>query len=384
VNGYEKHQITKGLYTTILLLLSPVFISYGNGKIGFDRVGGILSEYIVSIPIGVVGVFLIAISRFRSIYINMLLVSALVILSTIISFIYHQQIDFSKIRTGLYMIFFIFSLGVFDSYFKKIIHLHPDYIISVLRNSVSMIIIIVIASSYIFGKGVFVFYPIKIYNYEQYFALFFIAFMGLYFEKKVNNKLHHQILYFTILLWIGSSSSNLTAQILYTSNFLIFIFLYSNSLRVKFTEMVVIANAAIFLASPILMLYSTDVINIQAENFLTRVQTMSFLFENINSVNFILPFLSEPRPISNDYHNEFIETLFCVGWLGVIIYYKIILTRIFIISKCFPYIAVSLSTLIFIGGIVVENTHHPYMAICIALCLSFFSHYAKITRHINK
>ena len=72
-------------------------------------------------------------------------------------------------------------------------------------------------------------------------------------------------------------------------------------------------------------------------------------------------------------HNEILTVLSVVGFVGVFMHYRVIYNRIKIILKTNIGVAISISMVIIIGGVLTLPTLHPFTGVLIAYLISFYS-----------
>ena len=93
------------------------------------------------------------------------------------------------------------------------------------------------------------------------------------------------------------------------------------------------------------------------------------------------PFLSNYKVINDygiSYHNELIEIFSAFGFVGFF-YYYLILEKVNQFNEKYNNVSISIVLVIFLGGIAVENTFHPYSFIILAYLISFYKTISKIS-----
>jgi len=102
--------------------------------------------------------------------------------------------------------------------------------------------------------------------------------------------------------------------------------------------------------------------------------------DDLSLITFLMPFLSQPRGFFNDMHNQFLEVFISTGLIGVFFFYGLITVKLKVIGHNYPEIGFSLILIIFIGGLVVNTTMHPYLSVCFAYIIAFYYRLSVIQR----
>ena len=367
------------MYLPIFFIFSPIFISFGkNGILGFDRVGGISNEYYITFPLSL-AVIIILFYKYKYFIIRDKVIVIFLNYSIPIiclSYLYNQEFNFSLLKTLILMNLFLLSIKAFKCYFhKNYSGIEACNLLSkVVFWNLAMILILTIFSWYFIEKYSFIFSKIKIYNFEQYFSLTFIPLI-VYFRRK-NNLVYLVFCFFLFL--ISFLSVNYTSIII-TLTLIIFIefFYYTNLLKYDLTYNLFLSFIVI---TPLiwLLLLSQKELSYLPNNLIYRVNMITNYFDNIKWYQVVLPFLHEPRSVFMDMHNEVLEIFNAVGIIGIILYYYYVIKHLINYKGYFRYLGISISLIIFMGGITVEPTLHSYTLIILAFFIALFSHSSTI------
>ena len=107
-------------------------------------------------------------------------------------------------------------------------------------------------------------------------------------------------------------------------------------------------------------------------NLSLRMDDVFEFYDIVSFSNLFLPLHFDIKII--DYlHNEVLTILSVAGFLGVFLYYRTLYKKIKIILDRNIGVAMSLSMVIIIGGVLVLPTLHPSTGILIAYLVSFYS-----------
>lgn len=362
-----------------LVIFSPIFLSFsGNGDFVFNRVGGVSSEYIYTLPASflLIGILLfrkgIASWSCKKISVrNFFFFFLYSILCIAISFLSNGQINPSLFRVILLITMFLFLLELFDWYFFQIFTLNQNHFFLVKKYilyPISFVLLITIWSDAIIVRGSFLFENIVIYNYEQYYAFIFVALSGAFMQS--NFRQFIKISVYLLSLSVALSSANTSATLLMFF-LLMWNLFYLNNLKYKLYGPVLILLIATI---PIyyILIYEFYEINTLASNFDSRVSTIRSYFGGLNWAEVLLPFMQNSRGFESDMHSQYLEVFNSLGLIGLFYFYGIIFLKLKKIGVKYPDIGVSLALVVFIGGLIVNTTMHPYLSICFAYIIAFY------------
>ena len=163
-----------------LVMLIPIFISSTrDGHFGFDRIGGIKSDYFISLPISIALCLLMILLNVKWIFTKkfILFFWGYLAFCIILKTMFNHTLDPSILKVTTWMFTFVVLNYVFRSFFSSIIYSRLDisqvekiYIIYPLI----LILLVTMISHYTYGKGVFIYKGINIYNFSQYYTLLFV------------------------------------------------------------------------------------------------------------------------------------------------------------------------------------------------------------------
>ncbi len=366
----------KSNYFTILplMIFFPIFISFNHtGDIGIDRVGGVLGPYEVSLPISFFVIIFLSLKYSVKFILSksILFFGSFLFLCVVLNHLYNLSFNPSIVKVTLYMFYFYLSNILFDIYFNY--NIRDVSQISKYENKyvfvpISILSIFTLLSLFVFNRGE-IFYNFYIYNYEQYYAFIFVVFLGVLSRDKLWRLCVISILTFLV----ATDSANFAAlTLLYLVGAFIvinritgdkFIRLIGNALIISVTLFIIIYILSFTFISP--SVYA-EVLNYS----ITSRGSMVFGSEYYYKLFF--PFIGESRGWGDDFHNEFLEVITATGIYGLIYYYYTIIRRLLLFSKNYYCVAISIASVVFLGGLIVENTMHPYMAVFLAYFISFY------------
>ena len=107
-------------------------------------------------------------------------------------------------------------------------------------------------------------------------------------------------------------------------------------------------------------------------NFETRATSMILFFNGLEISHLFFPFMRGTRGFFVDAHSQFLEIFMSLGLIGLIFFYGVILLKLRKIGARFPDVGFSLMIVIFVGGLVVNTTMHPYLIVSVAYILAFY------------
>ena len=160
-----------------LVMLIPIFISITkDGHFGFDRIGGINSDYFISLPISIALCLLMILLNVNWIFTKkfILFFFGYLVFCIILKTMFNHTLDFSILKVTTWMFTFVVLNYVFRSFFSSIIYSRLDisqvekkYIIYPLI----LLLLVTMISHYAHGaptllsdgKGVFIYKGIKSY-----------------------------------------------------------------------------------------------------------------------------------------------------------------------------------------------------------------------------
>tara|TARA_B100001093_G_C26668045_1_gene944905 strand:- start:20 stop:1114 length:1095 start_codon:yes stop_codon:yes gene_type:complete len=347
--------------------------------------------YFFSIPFSILVIIPLYFKFFNYLISNafFLIILSICIFSILLKIIFHEAIDFNLIKNISYILLFVSSLKIFEAFFIREFSKRKDVNFNeekFLLTPFKIILILTILSTlYQVNSShkydtyaIFVFETFRIYNYEQYFGFIFILFLG----TLVRQKNYFLPLYFFLVTYLILNSINLTAFICTIFFVIIYLmkFFFKDKEYIPIIFFGIIIIFLYFLFFPIILvaidLFVLDLFNslgLQISNSLIyRSFHVSNYFSNFEWYQIFFPFLSELRSTRNDMHNELLEVFNSIGFIGLVIYYFNIFRSTMYISRVYIMPALAISLVCFLGGTMVNNTLHPYIAIILSYYISFY------------
>ena len=197
-------------------MLVPVFISSTkDGQIGLDRIGGISSSYFISLPISIALCLLMILLNIKFILTKKYILHffAYLVFCILLNTLFNNTLSFSILKITTWMFTFIVLNYVFRNFFSSKIDSISD--ISLVEKKyiiypMVLILIVTLISHYTYGKGVFLFEGINIYNFWQYYSLLFVLMLG--------SAARYNLIIFSVLfaasLLLSEITDNHTAKII--------------------------------------------------------------------------------------------------------------------------------------------------------------------------
>lgn len=362
-----------------LFIFLPLFLSFNNsGGFSFSRFAGVSDSYLYTVPISFIFVTLLILNKSIFMWLGDKLSSVkfflfflFSILCCLINYLIHLEINFSGLKVSFLLLIFLLLLEWFDDYFSRILeskknlsHLERKHIIYPLLT----ILLISTLSNELIGTSAFLSEKFVVYNYEQYYAFTFVIFSSIVMQSKINFVFKLLVYYFS--LSIAYSSANITA-ILLMILLVLWNILSLSRLKHLFHKLILILTVLLVPIYYILM-YSFYDVGLLGSNFDSRVLVIRQYFNELNWLTFLFPFIQAPRGLFVDMHSQFLEVFNTLGWVGLIFFYGSILSRVRKIGTEYPDISVGLLLVVFIGGLIVNTTMHPYLIVTIAYIISFY------------
>ena len=115
-----------------------------------------------------------------------------------------------------------------------------------------------------------------------------------------------------------------------------------------------------------------DILGTTSRSVIARYNMIDDYFSNISPFQVLFPFLHNSRGFASDMHNEVLEIFNATGVGGLFLYYYFIIQRLRVVAIEYKYVATSIVLVIFLGGMMVENTLHLYMLIILSYVTSFY------------
>ena len=168
----------------------------------------------------------------------------------------------------------------------------------------------------------------------------------------------------------GNSTATLTILVIISFN-LAYSILNSQSRTFfyKVTSILIVLLPALYL---IFMFFIYDDLGINNSGLNKRFSMISGYFNELQWYQVLFPFLSDVRPLAEDLHNEFLEVFNAFSFIGLLMFYLVVIRLINSFESQFRVQAISLLLVIFVGGMTVSNLLHPYTSIIIAYCIAFY------------
>lgn len=358
-----------------LLVVAPLFISVSySGALGFDRMGGVASEYFATVPVSFfLGIFLFC-KYWRYLFASRieLFLFAWLIFGGLAKATFAGQVDYSYIKIAAQMMTFLFVINLFSAYFANHIQLDTTFysIESTSLFGISLLIfLIVVVSIQFLDRGAFISNDIMIYNFEQYYALSFILLAGA--AATMRSMLAPLIFLGSFLLASYTANSTAVAGVVVLGILWIGYLCRGGVSGSSYYLCAIILLISIF-SLYVGLLFILDQLNfLGSASLQDRLAMIKAYFSTVEYYNIFLPFLSPARGIYSDMHNELLEVFYASGVVGVIIYYGSILKRLLEFHSRYYALGLAVTVVVFLGGTTVENTLHPYMMMCIAYYISF-------------
>ena len=375
--------------TTIFIVLAPIFLSFNSiNDFTFSRITypGNRKDYFFTLPVSFlffIPIMLLGLLKLNT-DIEISLLFIFILLGSINFFINKELQIFlllAKIAAPVLML-----LG-FQIYMqKKFLFLEKKNIHKVVKeyNHILIIIFVIIffvtliSQFYTKSKFNWLIDGIVIYNYHQYFSLIFILLLGILAD---NNQRYMFLLVYTLSYYLYSLTTNDTNFILL---FLIGIFYLINILKKgylislsKIFNIFVISFIFIYPFSLIIffLYFNTFDFNL---NLLSRFNVTNTFFESMNFIELLIPIKISSYTISKYYHNEFMVITSAVGLIGTFLFYYIFFKRIWLISRYYPYISISISLISILSGITITTNLHPYTFVILSFFISYYYVLSKI------
>ncbi|MDB0021062.1 hypothetical protein N9E74_01100 [Candidatus Pseudothioglobus singularis] len=368
-------------------IVAPFFLSIGvDGNIAMNRIGSDNHSWLVTLPISLIVAFVFMVTKIKNVFVSKELLFYFTYFSIcFLILIAGKGIDYSAIKVLVFMTVFISLIFGFQLFFHQKLKDIADLEIAenkfILYPLVIILLLALLSHYYFvnlqtildnqefFHKSTFLINSITIYNWEQYFAFVFVLLLG---SATRLNFIVFGVL-FLLSLYIGGLNSNTTALILMMLLFGIFISFKAISERLhplsqKLIVFLIVTFPLVYLFFGTFII---ELFNISEHGLIKRYSLVQIYFSEVDWYDLILPFGSI-RPFDADNHNEFIEIFNASSMLGFILYYYFILKRVLSIKVKFKMQMIAILLVIFIGGITVENTLHPYMLVSLAYFISFY------------
>jgi len=367
-----------------LLIFLPLFISFSSSfDIIFNKRGGFGQHgylYLFTMPISFVllttlffkkGLIKWFINNKNCFYYLFFLLYCLILL--IFGKLYNSHFSSSVIRVSFLLILFLYLIEIFQWKFyliflknenKNKIYLENKYVIYPL----TFILFSSVVSSILIFKDAFIFTDLVIYNYDQYFGFIFVILSGIVIQS--NASIFLKILIYVLSFMVCHWGANYTAILLLL---VLFIWNIVSLGKIKNSLYIFISILLVFCV-PIyyILIYQLYEPGMFVSNFETRATSMILFFNGLEISHLFFPFMRGTRGFFVDAHSQFLEIFISLGLIGLIFFYGVILLKLRKIGARFPDVGFSLMIVIFVGGLVVNTTMHPYLIVSVAYILAFY------------
>ena len=362
----------------VFFIFVPIFVSFStSGQIGFDRVGGIASQYFFSVPISFLIIVTLLFKFSETIFQDKLLVTFILysIGVLLLGSIYNGSINVGLLKTIIWMNVFVSLLTVFSQYFD-LNYKSLEQSLKIERLIVFIyfsILAITLLSFFALGEYTFLLANIKIYNFQQYFAFIFIPLIAILRRYSFVLFLLGSILTIVITVLSVNTTALFLALITMTVVFVSYFFEFiKTKLTYQLTIFVSILFAVVWIFTLPYWAYGVGMrsLSIRADN-------ITYYFENIEWYSIIFPFLHKSRVMFYDMHNEFLEVFNAVGIFGLFIYYHLLLRVLRNFSQRYRLVGIAFVFSIFISGVTVGTTLHAYTLIIFSFGIAFYHHLSR-------
>jgi hypothetical protein len=361
-----------------LLIIFPLFLSWSLvGTFGLDRAGGVSSDYFITLPLSLfVSLFFILRYAIKLVHSReVLFLSVWLVFGGVVKYAYNLGVDYSYIKIALEMLLFVILIKSFELYWLNRLHCagFSSSKYNVFIKPFAVIIFLLFIGSIYLDRGSIIINSIKIYNYEQYYALSVILFLMVVLSKGVSKLFSLFVICFSI--YLAKDSYNTTALI---AIFFCFIYYFSHvCLPHKFNKCLY-TTTLLFLVVFFVLIYPTVLLlldlngALNSRSLIKRASMMQYYFQSLESYQLIFPFLSDIRSVKAGMHNELLEVFYTTGIIGVVFYYYLIIKRLLMFNPEFRLVGIAIAVVVFIGGATVVPTLHPYLMVILAYIISYY------------
>jgi hypothetical protein len=386
----KKNNISQNnlVWIIFIIIIIPINLSYNNiNDFTFDLIHypSRGREFLFTLPISfflaIPFMFLGLFNFYKDNEIFLLLVFILISLS---SFLLYN--DYSHVLLLLKITIPILTLLGFEIFFKKRFTLiekkNISHIIKKYNYKIALIFMIVffisiISPFYLDRQYDWLINGITIFDYFQYFPLIFVLLLGV---LATNNQRFFFLLTYILCFYLYSWTANQTFFLILIlfGIYYIFNFLGSSILWSSIFISIIILTIILYPLFVFLFYSVLQQLDLPEKVIDGRFYLIHMFFNNLNFLDFLSPFRTSSEISSKFYHNEFVVIFSALGFAGVILFYFVILKRIWLISKYFPHIAVSISLYSLLCGTVITVNLHPYTFIILSFFISYYYILSKI------
>ena len=367
-----------------LLIFLPLFLSFSSSfDIIFNKRGGFGQHgylYLFTMPISFVllttlffkkGLIKWFINNKNCKYYLFFILYCLIFL--ILGKLYNSSFSSSLIRVSFLLILFLYLIEILQWQFSLILLENGDKNKFDLENKyiiypLTFILFSSVLSSILIFKDAFILSDLVIYNYDQYFGFIFVILSGIVIQS--NASIFLKILIYVLSFMVCYWGANFTAIL-----FLLVLFIWNivSLGKIKNSLYIFISILLVFCV-PIyyILIYQLYEPGMFVSNFETRATSMILFFNGLEISHLFFPFMRGTRGFFVDAHSQFLEIFISLGLIGLIFFYGVILLKLRKIGARFPDVGFSLMIVIFVGGLVVNTTMHPYLIVSVAYILAFY------------
>jgi len=364
------------------IIFMPVFITFqANGAISFDRLA---SERGIgmTLPISFFLASLIVLVNWTSIVFSkpLAIFLFLVFVTTALRVLVMNEFVFKELYVIIFQnTSFLIYIFAFISFFKKrkidvdiaerLFIIYPFIIVSV-----------VFALTRFTYSGdlheiYFGFNNLIIYNFEQYYAFFYLLLLGV----AARFKFIYFVPFLLFSFYVSILTSNKTALLL--NIFFIIIYLFdliikrtsSTDTVIKMHKLFNFSIITFYFFAPLLIIFATNILFTLSEEpggITNRAIGWIEYFSIFDGFNIFYPFLLDHSNLIT-WHNQLIVLFSSYGIVGVFLYYLIFLNKVNF-SYNYRMVKISIFLVVFTAGIVVLPTSHPFILIIIAYLTAFY------------
>lgn len=367
-----------------LLIFLPLFLSFSSSfDIIFNKRGGFGQHgylYLFTMPISFVllttlffkkGLIKWFINNKNCKYYLFFILYCLIFL--ILGKLYNSSFSSSLIRVSFLLILFLYLIEILQWQFSLILLENGDKNKFDLENKyiiypLTFILFSSVLSSILIFKDAFILSDLVIYNYDQYFGFIFVILSGIVIQS--NASIFLKILIYVLSFMVCHWGANFTAILLLL---VLFIWNIVSLGKIKNSLYIFISILLVFCV-PIyyILIYQLYEPGMFVSNFETRATSMILFFNGLEISHLFFPFMRGTRGFFVDAHSQFLEIFISLGLIGLIFFYGVILLKLRKIGARFPDVGFSLMIVIFVGGLVVNTTMHPYLIVSVAYILAFY------------
>lgn len=378
-------------YITIFIIISPIFLSYNNiNDFSFSLIHYPMKgkDYLFTLPISIFFLVPFLLKGLINIHKDKVIFFFLIFF-ILINFLGYSTHQLPFLLLLLKIITPILAMLGLEIFFKKKFKHTEQKITNIIvkrSNILKFLFTIIFAISimspfYLKNPYAWLIPEIVIFNYFQYFPLIFIILLGMLATR---SHIFIFLLVYILSFYLSYITSNLTFFLILIifGLYCLLSIIFKRYLVFLTQSYIVFLITIVFCYLLFVYIFGLNLYEIynklglhkiyNIDGFAGRINAILSFYNQVSFFEFLNPIKIISGIPSKTFHNEFIVLTSAIGFFGAILFYFILIKRIWFISKNYPSVSIALTLYAIFSGIFITTNLHPYTQVISAFFVSYY------------